>query len=96
MPALLQVPAEGAGLPIIASVSGGKDSTESMDAGALFGSHWPPRYVFADTGWEAPETYEYLDVLRNRLGIRIDVVEVDGGMRARIRVRAGFPGRTGR
>ena len=50
--------------------------------------------MFADTGWEAPETYEYLDLLRARLGITIDVVrDLGGGMRARIRQRAGFPAR---
>lgn len=106
-PPLLRVPHEGEGLPIVVSVSGGKDSgalvlalREALDAGELFGADQQPakaiRYVFADTQWEAKETYEYLDALRNRLGITIDVVGVDGGMKARIRHRAGFPGRTGR
>ena len=103
---LPRVPPEGAGLPIIVSTSGGKDSTalilalrEALDAGVLFDPRTPPptiRYVFADTGWEDAATYGYLDLLRNRLGIEIDVVGVAGGMRERIRVRAGFPGRTGR
>lgn len=48
--------------------------------------------VFADTGWEAPETYAHLDYLRSKLG-PIDVVGVEGGMVARIRHRAGFPSR---
>lgn len=103
VPPTINVPAEGHGLPIIASVSGGKDSTalilalrEAMDEGRLFGSSFPPRYVFADTQWEDPLTYEYLDELRRRLGITIDVVGAAGGMKARIRHRAGFPGRTGR
>jgi 3'-phosphoadenosine 5'-phosphosulfate sulfotransferase (PAPS reductase)/FAD synthetase len=52
----------------------------------------PARYVFADTGWEAPETYAHLDHLRDKLG-PIDVVGVEGGMVAKIRARAGFPAR---
>jgi 3'-phosphoadenosine 5'-phosphosulfate sulfotransferase (PAPS reductase)/FAD synthetase len=54
------------------------------------------RFVFADTGWEAPETYAYLDTLRQRLGITIDVVGFPGGMKAKIATRAGFPSRLGR
>ena len=86
-------------LPVIASVSGGKDSTALILA--LREAEIPARHVFADTGWEAPETYAYLDDLRSRLGIAIDVVramdKADGGggsaMVDRIRYRAGFPAR---
>lgn len=88
---LIKLPAEGVGLTVIASVSGGKDSTALILA--LREAGIPARYVFADTGWEAPETYEYLDYLRATLDITIDVVGVPGGMRAKIRARAGFPGR---
>lgn len=77
-------------LLVITSVSGGKDSTAMMlalrEAGVEF------RAVFADTGWEAPETYTYLDLLREKLG-PIDVVGAEGGMVAKIRSRAGFPAR---
>jgi len=99
---LLQLPNEGLGYPIIASVSGGKDSTalilalrEALDAGTIAPST-VVHYVFADTGWEADDTYEYLNSLVHRLGIVIDRVGAVGGMVARIRHRAGFPGRTGR
>lgn len=78
-------------LVVIASVSGGKDSTALVCA--LREAEIPARYVFADTGWEAAETYEYLDTLRRVLGITIDVVGAPGGMRAKIRARAGFPAR---
>ncbi len=89
------------GLPVIASVSGGKDSTALMLA--LREASIPFRAVFADTGWEAPETYAYLDVLSERIG-PIDVVRAepkhaadaltDGRpMLDRIWHRAGFPGR---
>lgn len=87
----IQLPPEGAGLQVIASVSGGKDSTALILA--LREAEIQARYVFADTQWEAPETYAYLDLLRERLGITIDVVGVEGGMMGRARHRAGFPGR---
>lgn len=78
-------------LLVVASVSGGKDSTALMLA--LREAEIPFRAVFADTQWEAPETYAYLDTLRAKLGIAIDVVGVEGGMVARIHNRAGFPAR---
>lgn len=86
----ITLPEQLAGLPLIVSVSGGKDSTACAlalrEAGLDF------RMVFADTGWEAPETYEHLDVLRTKLG-PIDVVGAPGGMVAKIKARAGFPAR---
>lgn len=87
----ISLPAEGAGLTVVASVSGGKDSTALILA--LREAGIAARYVFADTGWEAPETMAYLDYLRETLGIVIDVVGVPGGMAAKVRARAGFPGR---
>lgn len=87
----IAVPSEIEGLPIIASVSGGKDSTALLLA--LREAEIPHRAVFADTGWEARETYDYLDMLRARLEIAIDVVGAPGGMIAKIRARAGFPAR---
>jgi 3'-phosphoadenosine 5'-phosphosulfate sulfotransferase (PAPS reductase)/FAD synthetase len=94
----ITLPPQAQGLIVVASVSGGKDSTalilallEARDRGEI------PRHLlafaFADTGWEADETYAYLDYLRATLGIEIVVVDVAGGMRSRIRHRAGFPGR---
>lgn len=81
-------------LLVVASVSGGKDSTAMMLA--LREAGIPFRAVFADTQWEAPETYAYLDTLRERLGIPIDVVGVEGGMMAVADRKAGFPMRLGR
>jgi 3'-phosphoadenosine 5'-phosphosulfate sulfotransferase (PAPS reductase)/FAD synthetase len=67
------VPDEVRDLPIVASVSGGKDSTALtlalLERGLAF------RAVFADTGWEHEITYQYLDMLRSKLGITIDVVK---------------------
>lgn len=79
----------------VASVSGGKDSAATIlalrDAG-LEAHH----YVFADTGWEAPETYEYIDTMERVLGITIDRVGVPGGMRAKGDFGARFPSRVQR
>lgn len=88
----IQLPPEGDGLQVIASVSGGKDSTALILA--LREAGISARYVFADTGWEAPETYAYLDTLRSVLDIVIDVVRAaSGGMRESVKTRARFPGR---
>lgn len=87
----IALPPDGAGLTVIASVSGGKDSTALILA--LREAEIPARYAFADTGWEADETYAYLDYLRARLGIVIDVVGVPGGMAGEVRRQARFAGR---
>lgn len=87
----LTLPPEFEGLPLIASVSGSKDSTALILA--LREAGLPFRAVFADTRWEAAETYRYIDMLRERLDLQIDAVGVHGGMRARVEHRAGFPGR---
>ena len=58
--------------------------------------------VFADTGFEAPETYEYLDQLRERLGditvvrnqsLWDDAAPDEGGMLTLIRRKRMFPSR---
>lgn len=76
---------------VIASVSGGKDSTAMIcalrDAGVPF------RAVFSDTGWEARETYDYLSTIERVMGITIERVGIPGGMAAKIRERVGFPAR---
>ena len=80
------------GKQIIASISGGKDSA------AL--SLWltengvEHRRIFADTGWEAPETYEYLrgelqDVIGPIEWVRAELQMVD-----LVRHKGFFPGRT--
>lgn len=78
---------------VIASVSGGKDSTAMMLA--LREADVPFRAVFADTGWEAPQTYDYLDLLREKIG-PISTVSLSGGMVARSREKLSFPTRLGR
>lgn len=88
--AVIGLPPEIAGLPLILSISGGKDSTACALALREAGLEY--RMVFADTGWEAQETYKHIDVLMKKLG-PIDVVGVTGGMVARIKHRAGFPAR---
>jgi len=69
-----------AGADLVVSLSGGKDSTATalyleeigaFDAVVAHGGE--VRRVFADTGWELPETYAYLPVLEARFG-KIDRV----------------------
>lgn len=89
----IEIPAELGSMVVVASVSGGKDSTALMlalrDAGVPF------RSVFADTGWEAPETYAYLDTLRAVIG-PIDVVHPKRDMKESIRHRTSPPTRMAR
>lgn len=86
----IDIPTELPDLQVVASVSGGKDSTALMLA--LREADVPFRAVFADTGWEAPQTYEYLDTLR-RMICPIDVVHPKRDMVQSIKHRANFPGR---
>lgn len=65
---------------LIVSASGGKDSTATILA--LRESGIPARYVFADTGWEVQEVYDYLALLEVRLSITIHRVGVPGGFGA--------------
>lgn len=76
---------------VVASVSGGKDSA----AMCLWLQEQGIEHVrvFADTGWEAAETYEYLrGPLTEKLGL-IHEVGYPGGMRAVIAKKAMFPSR---
>lgn len=74
----------------VVSLSGGKDSTAC--ALALCEAGIPHRRVFADTRWEAPETYEHIEHLRAVLG-PIDVCGFPGGMPAKILEGARFASR---
>ena len=85
---------------VVASVSGGKDSTAL--ALTLMENEIPHVRVFADTGFEAPETYQYLDLLRTRLGpIEVvrnealwrDALPSEEGMLTLIRRKKMFPSR---
>ena len=88
---------------VVAAVSGGKDSTAMCLHLQEIGV--PHRRVFADTGWEAAETYDYLETLRRRLG-PIDVVRNErlwsgarpgeAGMLTLVRQKQMFPSRTRR
>jgi len=89
--ALVERPAGHDDSVFVVSVSGGKDSTAALLAMREAGI--PCRAVFADTGWEAPETYDHLLTLERILDIKVERVGVLGGMRAKIRARAGFPAR---
>lgn len=75
----------------VVSASGGKDSTAVILAMREAGI--PARYVYADTGWEVQEVYDYLATLEKLLGITIERVGFPGGMVAKVRKRANFPSR---
>lgn len=87
----LKVPMGHEESAFVVSASGGKDSTAVILA--LREAGIPARYVYADTGWEVDEVYEYLATLERILGITIERVGHPGGMVAKIRQRANFPSR---
>jgi len=76
------------------SVSGGKDSTLTL-ALALEkyrGTDVPVIAVFADTHWEHPLTYKYLDQLEEFFGIRIQRLSgYNGGLPELIKKKRIFP-----
>lgn len=75
----------------VVSVSGGKDSTATCLHLRELGI--PHRRVFADTGWELPETYTYIrEVLEPALG-PIDWVRGPRQMEELIRHKGMFPSR---
>lgn len=75
------IPAAVGGLLPVVSLSGGKDSTAT--ALGLLEAGVEAEYVFADTGWEAPPTYEHLELLERYLGKPIVRVGYPGGFAAR-------------
>ena len=81
------------GRTVVCSVSGGKDSTAmalylTRDLGLT-----DVRFVFADTGWEHPDTYVYIrEVLTPLLG-HIEWVGYPGGMVAMVEKKEMFPNR---
>jgi 3'-phosphoadenosine 5'-phosphosulfate sulfotransferase (PAPS reductase)/FAD synthetase len=96
---------DDASVVFVCNISSGKDSDAA--ALALTEAGIPHRRVFADTGWEAAESYAHLNYLHEKLG-PIDVVSAyaeptctpymlpdisDGAMVRKIRERAGFPAR---
>lgn len=78
------------GNPLLANVSGGKDSTAM--ALALLDAGLQPTFVFADTGWENDRTYEYIwKVLEPKLGKIHKVSREKGGMEELVRSKQMFP-----
>lgn len=59
----------------IITISGGKDSTACAIWALNTYQKSELEFVFCDTGWEAPETYDYLDYLEQRLGINIEHIK---------------------
>ena len=82
--------------PLVVSVSGGKDSTAMalwlIDQGLRDRCRW----VFADTGWEHPSVYEYLDYLEGVIGPihRATSSKYPKGFTDLVRKKGMFPART--
>ena len=72
----------------ILGLSGGKDST----ALAVLMHEQVPQmeYFFCDTHKELPETYEYLDRIKARLGIKIEYLSAERGFDHCLDVYGGF------
>lgn len=64
----------------VVGISGGKDSTATALL-AIENLEDPPRFVFCDTGIEAPATYEYIEYLSEKLkvmtGAGVEVIKAD-------------------
>ena len=79
--------------PLLVSVSGGKDSTAMalwlIDQGLQDRCYW----VFADTKWEHPDLYEYLEYLETKIGPihRAVSQKYPGGMKDMVREKGFFP-----
>ena len=82
---------------LLISVSGGKDSA-AMAIYFLKEAKLPNklRYVFADTGWEHPDTYEYIETLEKCLEIKIDRVKGDYDFVSLCEKKKRFPSVRGR
>lgn len=82
-------------LPVVVSISGGKDST----AAALWcrENDIPFRLLHMDTGWERPETEAYVrEYLPNALGAPVEIVGYPGGMVELVKKKRCFPSRVRR
>lgn len=82
--------------PVIASISGGKDSTAMLLYLIENNIKFTP--VFCDTGWEHPLTYDHLEYLEAMLNIKITRLRNEkyfqtegGGLEELIRKRKYFP-----
>jgi len=78
---------------LVVSVSGGKDSAAMCLH--LQELNLPHRRVFANTGWEHSDTYEYLGYLADTLG-PIDWLDPERDMVELCRHKGMFPSRMGR
>lgn len=72
----------------ILGISGGKDSTALA---VLMHKKVPEmEYFFCDTHKELPETYEYLDRIKARLGIKINYLSAERGFDFWLEMHGGF------
>lgn len=72
----------------ILGLSGGKDSTALA---VLLQKEFPQmEYFFCDTHKELPETYEYLDRIKARLGIKISYLDSERGFDHWLALHSGY------
>jgi 3'-phosphoadenosine 5'-phosphosulfate sulfotransferase (PAPS reductase)/FAD synthetase len=80
---------------LLVSISGGKDSTAMILWMIENGLHDRCQYVYADTKWEHPELYRYIDdVIQPLVGdklVRVTSTRYPGGMADLVVSRAAFP-----
>lgn len=95
-PADIPIPDEvrSGNFTLVVSLSGGKDS--ACVALALKELGLPYVMVFADTGWEHPATYAYVDYLEAKLGQEIIRVRSEKTFAGWVEHYKMFPGRTTR
>lgn len=80
---------------LLVSISGGKDSTAMILWMIENGLHDRCQYIYADTKWEHPELYTYIeDVIKPLVGdkfVRVTSTRYPGGMSQLVIDRATFP-----
>ena len=78
---------------IIVSASGGKDSTATLITAIQKYGKDNVIGVFCDTGWEHPETYKYIEYLKDKTGVEIITIKNEkfNGIPDLIRHKKIFP-----
>lgn len=76
---------------VLVPISGGKDSQAALKLAVQEHGYASVRGLFCDTQFEHPLTYQHVDSLRSRYGIRIDVVSGGSVLEKSLKYKR-FPG----